>query len=75
MPGTHPTVNGQCSRSIAFNLLHLKQRAVLVYFNNIGIRKIAVFLGVTPSAVLYWIRQKHAVLQDVSSASLQIIQQ
>jgi len=43
----------------------LKQRAVLMYLNNVGIRKIAVFLGVNPSTVLYWIRQKHAVLQEL----------
>jgi hypothetical protein len=36
-----------------------------MYLNNVGIRKIAVFLSVNPSTVLYWIRQKHAVLQDL----------
>ena len=43
----------------------IKEKAILMYLNNVGIRKIALFLGVNPSTVLNWIRQKHLVLQEL----------
>ena len=43
-----------------------KQQALLMYLNNVGIRKIALFIGVSPPAVLKWIKQKHAILQDLT---------
>ena len=46
-----------------------KQKAILMYLNNVGIRKIALFLGCNPSTVLYWIRQKHSKLKDSSEIS------
>jgi transposase-like protein len=36
-----------------------KQKAIIMYLNNVGIRKIALFLDCSPSTVLNWIRQKH----------------
>jgi transposase-like protein len=33
-----------------------------MYLNNVGIRKIALFLGVNPSTVLGWVRRRHAEL-------------
>ena len=44
----------------------LKHQALLMYLNNVGIRKIALFLGASPPAVLKWIKKKHAILQDLA---------
>ena len=41
-----------------------KQQAILMYLNNVGIRKIALFLDCSPATVLYWIRQKHDKLKN-----------
>ena len=40
-----------------------KQQALEMYLNNVGIRKIALFLGVSPPAVLYWIKQNRKMLE------------
>ena len=42
-----------------------KQKALLMYLNNVGIRKIALFLGASPPTILNWIKQKHTILQDL----------
>ena len=34
-----------------------------MYLNNVGIRKIARFVGASPAGVLRWIRKEHAHLQ------------
>lgn len=41
----------------------LKAQAVDMYLNNVGIRKIARFVGASPAGVLRWIRKAHAHLQ------------
>ena len=53
-----------------------KEKAILMYLNNVGIRKIALFSGCSPATVLYWIRQKHSKLKDSPeiSASEDIIE-
>ncbi len=43
--------------------LELKARAVDMYLNNVGIRKIARFVGASPAGVLRWIRKAHAQVQ------------
>jgi transposase-like protein len=48
----------------------IKQRALAMYLNNVGIRKIALFLGVNPSTVLGWIRRKHAALSALLEKSV-----
>jgi transposase-like protein len=40
-----------------------KAKAVDMYLNNVGIRKIARFVGASPAGVLRWIRKEHAVIQ------------
>ena len=35
-----------------------------MYLNNVGIRKIALFLGCSPASVLNWIRQRHDRLKS-----------
>ncbi|MBN9532375.1 MAG: IS1 family transposase [Alphaproteobacteria bacterium] len=40
-----------------------KAQAVDMYLNNVGIRKIARFVGASPAGVLRWIRKAHAHLQ------------
>lgn len=41
----------------------VKARAVDMYLNNVGIRKVARFVGASPAGVLRWIRKEHAQLQ------------
>ena len=41
-----------------------KLMAVLFYLNNVGIRKIALFLKTSPTSVLRWIRKAHKTLQE-----------
>ncbi len=49
----------------------LKARAVDMYLNNVGIRKIARFVGASPAGVLRWIRKAHAHLQERAAHSRQ----
>ena len=42
-----------------------KQDALLMYLNNTGIRKIALFLGTSPPTILNWLKQKHVILQKM----------
>ena len=42
-----------------------KYRAIMMYLNNVGIRKIAIFFGVSAPAVLKWIRNAHKLLQEL----------
>jgi len=46
-----------------------KEKAILMYLNNVGIRKIALFLECSPATVLYWIKQKHSKLKESSDIS------
>lgn len=41
----------------------IKAQAVDMYLNNVGIRKIARFVGASPAGVLRWIRKEHAAVQ------------
>ena len=43
-----------------------KYKAILMYLNNVGIRKIALFFGVSAPAVLGWIKNAHKLLQELS---------
>jgi len=40
-----------------------KAKAVEMYLNNVGIRKIARFVGASPAGVLRWIRKEHQAVQ------------
>jgi transposase-like protein len=40
-----------------------KAKAVEMYLNNVGIRKIARFVGASPAGVLRWIRKEHQALE------------
>jgi len=35
-----------------------------MYLNNVGIRKIALFLGCSPATVINWIRRRHSELKN-----------
>lgn len=37
----------------------------MMYLNNVGIRKIALFFGVSAPAVLKWIRNAHKLLREL----------
>ena len=42
-----------------------KYKALMMYLNNVGIRKIALFFGVSAPAVLKWIKNAHELLQEL----------
>lgn len=42
----------------------VKAQALDMYMNNVGIRKIARFVGASPAGVLRWIRKAHASVQE-----------
>ena len=43
----------------------VKYKAILMYLNNVGIRKIALILGASSTAVSKWIRNAHKLLQEL----------
>jgi transposase-like protein len=43
----------------------VKRQAMLMYLNNVGIRKTALFLGTSPTNILNWIKQGHKTLVDL----------
>ena len=43
----------------------VKRQAMLMYLNNVGIRKTALFIGASPTAVMKWIKEKHKILEDM----------
>lgn len=50
--------------------VEVKAKALEMYLNNVGIRKIARFVGASPAGVLRWIRKAHATLAAERSAAL-----
>jgi transposase-like protein len=40
----------------------IKYKAMLMYLNNVGIRKTALFLGASRTSILNWIKQGHKIL-------------
>ena len=47
----------------------VKQKAIVMYLNNVGIRKVALFTGCSPSTVVNWIREKHGRLTSSPAIS------
>ena len=43
----------------------IKRQALLMYLNNVGIRKTALFLGASRTTILNWIRQGHETLVEL----------
>ena len=54
---THCNSNPRFSKKV-------KYMAIQFYLNNVGIRKIAMFLNTSPVSVLRWIRNAHKILQQ-----------
>ena len=51
----------------------VKEQAIKMYLNNVGIRKIALFLNVSPAGVLKWIKKAgHDISFRLSTASNQV---
>mgnify|MGYP002626344167 FL=1 len=42
-----------------------KQKALMMYLNNVGIRKIALIFNVSPTSVLRWIKNAHKLLMEL----------
>ena len=42
----------------------VRARAVHMHLNNVGVRKIALFLGCSPASVVNWIRRTHGDLAE-----------
>jgi hypothetical protein len=53
----------------------VKSKALQMYLNNVGIRKIAFFLGASPAGVLKWIRKAHAQMAAQADAAAKRLQQ
>lgn len=43
----------------------VKQKALMMYLNNVGIRKIALIFNVSPTSVLRWIKNAHKLLMEL----------
>lgn len=56
-----------CKRTFTLNEPRFSKKvkfmAIQFYLNNVGIRKIALFLKTSPVSVLRWIRNAHKILQ------------
>jgi transposase-like protein len=56
-----------CGRTFTLNKPRFDQKtkfmAIQFYLNNVGIRKIALFLKTSPTSILRWIRNAHKILQ------------
>ena len=50
-----------------------KAKAIDMYVNNVGIRKIARFVGASPAGVLRWIRKEHAIIQARLAAAKPVL--
>ncbi len=59
----------ECKKTFAQNPKRIpkseKYKALLMYLNNVGIRKIALFFGVSAPAVLRWIKNAHKLLSEL----------
>jgi transposase-like protein len=54
----------------------VEARALDMYLNNVGIRKIARFTGASPAGVLKWIRKAHkALAEQLAQAASQVEEQ
>ena len=66
--GTMHTLQKDCKRTFTLNKPRfskkVKYMAIQLYLNNVGIRKIAMFLNTSPVSVLRWIRNAHKILQQ-----------
>ena len=67
--GTQRMVCNECKKTFPLNPKRFskqdKYRALMMYLNNVGIRKIALFFGVSAPAVLKWIRNAHKLLKEL----------
>ena len=41
-----------------------RHQAILMYLNNVGIRKTALFLDVSRTTISNWVKEKHKILQE-----------
>jgi transposase-like protein len=67
--GTQRFICRDCGRTFSQNPprfgKEIKRQAMLMYLNNVGIRKTALFVGASRTAVLNWIKQGHEILTDM----------
>jgi transposase-like protein len=69
-----------CARCFSNNVpkfgREVREKALQMYLNNVGIRKIALFLGASPAGVLKWIRKAGQELSGrLHQAASQVEQQ
>jgi transposase-like protein len=66
--GTRRFLCQSCGRTFTDQTRHygaaVKQEALRMHLNNVGIRKIALFLGCAPASVVNWIRAAHRDLAE-----------
>ena len=67
--GTQRMKCAECGKTFPLNPKRFskndKYRALMMYLNNVGIRKIALFFGVSAPGVLKWIKNAHKLLQEL----------
>jgi len=55
-----------CKRSFTSNepkySERIKEKAIMMYLNNVGIRKVALFLGTSPTTICKWIKKANKIL-------------
>ena len=75
--GIQRYICGECGRSFTNKQPKFdratKEKALHMYLNNVGIRKIALFVGASPPAVLKWIKKAGEALSErLSDAATQL---
>ena len=56
--------------------MEIKKQALLMYVNNVGIRKAALFCNVSPTSVLRWIKGfAKALREDIKTAAENLAQE
>ena len=53
----------------------IKEKALEMYVNNVGIRKIAKFVGASPAGVLKWIRAAHVRISKQLKDAAQLMEE
>jgi len=67
--GIQRFICNDCGRTFSCNPpkfgKEIKRQAMLMYLNNVGIRKTALFLGASRTTILNWIKEGHEMLVEL----------
>ena len=66
--GTQRMICSECGKTFPLKpkriSKEIKQKALIMYLNNVGIRKIALIFNISPTSVLRWIKNAHKILSE-----------